>query len=426
VTVAADSRQPVERHRPSQEITWDELAETAPQMVATMRRYLGQLQVSHRPRTVEAYDVTLRIFAMFLLDNDPGLESVAGISRVHIEAFKQWMATPRNRGGRQSSQNTIRQRLGRLRVFFERVIEWGYDDAPIRVPIFTGDMPPVDAPLPKFLDDAQATRLMRTVAAEPDLQRRLIVELLARTGMRVTELCDLEDNCVIQVGDSPWLRIPVGKLHDDRYVPLHPHLIHLVADYRTVRPPTNSGRLLVRPDGRPLERYYVARVVDRIAKRAGVGHVHPHQLRHTLATQAINRGMSLEAIAALLGHKSLAMTLVYARIADRTLADEYQKISHKIEALYQSGQPLPGNLEGPAMRRIRQQHQRMLGNGWCQRPIELDCAFESICETCTYYHTDIEFRLTLQRQQDHARTHGQEKRATLYTSLLGSLDKEQP
>ena len=426
MTVATDSRQPAERHRPSQEITWDELAVTAPQMVATMRRYLGQLQVSHRPRTVEAYDVTLRIFAMFLLDNDPGLESVSGISRVHIEAFKRWMATPRDRGGRQSSQNTIRQRLGRLRVFFERVIEWGYDDVPIRVPIFTGDMPPVDAPLPKFLDDAQATRLMRTVAAEPDPLRRLIVELLARTGMRVTELCDLEDNCVVQVGDSPWLRIPVGKLHDDRYVPLHPHLIHLVADYRTVRPPTNSGRLLVRPDGRPLERYYVARVVDRIAKRAGVGHVHPHQLRHTLATQAINRGMSLEAIAALLGHKSLAMTLVYARIADRTLADEYQKISHKIEALYQSGLPLPGNLEGPTMRRIRQQHQRMLGNGWCQRPIELDCAFESICETCTYYHTDIEFRLTLERQQDHARTHGQEKRATLYTSLLGSLDKEQP
>jgi hypothetical protein len=136
--------------------------------------------------------------------------------------------------------------------------------------------------------------------------------------------------------------------------------------------------------------------------------------------------MSLEAIAALLGHKSLSMTLVYARIADRTLAEEYQQISSKIEALYQTGQPLPSHFEGPAMRRIRQQHQRMLGNGWCQRPIELDCAFESICETCTYYHTDIDFRPTLQRQRDHARTSGQEKRATLYNSLLGSLDKEYP
>jgi site-specific recombinase XerD len=40
--------------------------------------------------------------------------------------------------------------------------------------------------------------------------------------------------------------------------------------------------------------------------------VHPHRLRHTLATQAINRGMRLEAIAALLGHQKMEMTLIYA------------------------------------------------------------------------------------------------------------------
>ena len=60
----------------------------------------------------------------------------------------------------------------------------------------------------------------------------------------------------------------------------------------------------------------------------------PHQLRHTLATQAINRGMPLEAIAALLGHKSMRMTMVYAKIANRTVADEYFKVSEKVEALY--------------------------------------------------------------------------------------------
>jgi site-specific recombinase XerD len=42
----------------------------------------------------------------------------------------------------------------------------------------------------------------------------------------------------------------------------------------------------------------------------------PHALRHTLATQCLNRGMSLEAIAALLGHRSPRMTLIYARISE--------------------------------------------------------------------------------------------------------------
>ena len=65
-----------------------------------------------------------------------------------------------------------------------------------------------------------------------------------------------------------------------------------------------------------------------------MGHIHPHRLRHTLATQAINRGMSLEAIAAMLGHKSMDMTLVYAKIANRTVAQEYFAVAEQVDALY--------------------------------------------------------------------------------------------
>jgi hypothetical protein len=47
-------------------------------------------------------------------------------------------------------------------------------------------------------------------------------------------------------------------------------------------------------------------------------------------------------------------------------------------------------------------HQRMLGNGHCARPVEMDCHFESICESCTFFVTTLEFRPTLQRQRDDA------------------------
>jgi len=43
--------------------------------------------------------------------------------------------------------------------------------------------------------------------------------------MRVGELCGLEADAVTLIGDAHWLRIPLGKLHNDRYVPLRPHLI---------------------------------------------------------------------------------------------------------------------------------------------------------------------------------------------------------
>ena len=49
--------------------------------------------------------------------------------------------------------------------------------------------------------------------------RGLAVELLARTGMRVGELCALEADAVVRIGETHSLRIPVGKLHNDRYIP---------------------------------------------------------------------------------------------------------------------------------------------------------------------------------------------------------------
>jgi hypothetical protein len=128
--------------------------------------------------------------------------------------------------------------------------------------------------------------------------------------------------------------------------------------------------------GRPLPQSRVDHAVLKAAKAAGIDRVSPHQLRHTLATQAINRGRSVEATAALLGHKSLRMTQVYARIADRTVTDEYFSVSENVEALYDQPKVLPADAEGDEMSKLRREmDRRMLGNGYCARPVELDCHF---------------------------------------------------
>ena len=296
----------------------------------------------------------------------------------------------RSRGGRPAI-NTIRHSLGTVRMFLERIIEWGWNDAPVRVPIFAGDIPKKDEPLPKFLDDPTFALFMRAARAEDRPLTRLAVELLARTGMRVGELCSLEADAVVLIGETHWLRIPVGKLHNDRYIPLHPQLVDMLAAWDRT-PGAHAGGWLLANNGAALNRHAVTRMLNRITRSAGLGHVHPHQLRHTVATQAINRGMSIEAIAALLGHRSLDMTMTYARIADRTVADEYFAVTEKVEGLYGAAPTLPADAEGPAMARLRREHHRMLGNGYCTRPIELDCSFEAICEGCTYFATTIEFK----------------------------------
>jgi len=133
---------------------------------------------------------------------------------------------------------------------------------------------------------------------------------------------------------------------------------------------------------------------------------------------------SLVADAGLIGHRSMSMTMTYARIADRTVADEYFAVSEKVEALYDKT-PLPADAEGPNMRRLRREHHRMLGNSYCTRPIELDCAFETICEGCTYFATAVEFRPTLRRQLKDATRKGQTGRQKLYSGLLAGIEEVQ-
>ncbi|MBV8560802.1 MAG: tyrosine-type recombinase/integrase [Acidimicrobiia bacterium] len=268
------------------------LAQPAPaRLVDTIDRYLAQIAVSLRPQSVQSAAGILGRFAAFLAEAHPEVEGAADICRIHIESYKTWIVARPGRRGPTAANATIRAGLSTVRMFFERIIEWGWDDAPARSPIFGGDVPKREEALPKFLDDPTFAAFMRAARAQRRPLTRLVVELLARTGMRVGELCALEADAVVLLGNEHWLRIPVGKLHNDRYIPLHPQLVELLADWTEAASPNDYGLLLVNDRGTrpPLDRFVVARMVNRVAKAAGIGHVHPHQLRHTLATQAINR-----------------------------------------------------------------------------------------------------------------------------------------
>ena len=157
---------------------WEPVTARAPRLGATMLAYLDQLAVSQRPATIQSTDTALRLFAGFVLDHDPKLRSARQVQRRHIEAYKTTLVTPREPDGRRLKNTTVRMRLGMLRLFFERIIEWGWDDSPARCPVFEADLPKVDDPLPKFLDDPSAARFMRA-AADLDPGRRLVVEMLA-------------------------------------------------------------------------------------------------------------------------------------------------------------------------------------------------------------------------------------------------------
>ncbi|MGI8627728.1 MAG: tyrosine-type recombinase/integrase, partial [Geodermatophilaceae bacterium] len=267
---------------------WEQLEPCVPDIVATMRRYLEQIGCVLRPGSVNNADQALRAFAGFLVEAAPEVTSVAQVTRRHIEEYKPWLAKRPGQNKARVTTATLAHRLGTLRMFFVRIDEWSWDEAPVRVPMFPGDLPRQDHPLPKALDDAAAAKLLRTAHNDKRLLVRVTVEVLLRTGLRVGEFTALPDDAIVQIDAAPWLHVPVGKLRDDRYLPLHPQLVTLIDDYRAAHVPAGHPLLLPRENGTGLDRHAVTRILNNVASAAGLGHIHPHQLRHTLATQAIN------------------------------------------------------------------------------------------------------------------------------------------
>jgi integrase len=87
---------------------------------------------------------------------------------------------------------------------------------------------------------------------------------MLRTGLRAGEVCNLTTDAVITMRDGHWLKVPVGKLHNNRYIPPHPQLLELPTDWRS-RHDADATVLLLTRDGTPLTIAHIRRFVAHAA-----------------------------------------------------------------------------------------------------------------------------------------------------------------
>lgn len=162
----------------------------------------------------------------------------------------------------------------------------------------------------------------RLEAAAPTDRDKLIIRLLADTGIRVGELCGLEMDDIITAQDRRAFLKVLGKGSKERLVPISPGLVRSIERYRRARPETRSKHLFVasrrNPQGdyAPLQPSGILQLLRGDAERAGITRrVHPHLLRHSFATEALRRGMNPIQLAQILGHSGLRMIeQVYAHL----------------------------------------------------------------------------------------------------------------
>jgi len=193
-------------------------------------------------------------------------------------------------------------------------------------------------PLPKFLTDEQV-RLLRdefercVAQAEGFRQRRdalldrAAFYLLWQSGLRTGEVEELR----LEDLDLPQKRLMVrkSKALKDRTVFMTDTTVQAVREYLEMRGPGPTEHVFLYRN-QPLCKDLVPARIKTAGQRAGVK-VYPHRLRHTAATQLLNAGCRVTSIQKFLGHKELSTTMIYARVHDQTVADDYYAAMQQIE-----------------------------------------------------------------------------------------------
>lgn len=231
------------------------------------------------------------------------------------------------------SSRTIRRRLSSVAGFFEYLVvrgDCGVAKNPVpRRTISRGAGPQsiglirARQTLPRIIDAESVDRLL---AACRRLRDRAMFEAMLFGGLRRCEVLGLrlED---VRPGERR-LFIAEGKGGRQRIVPVAKRFFDSLARYLAdERPNTNASAVFVVMQGGTrglaLSPAGIDEILTGACRRAGIGSVTCHQLRHTCMTRLREAGMSIEAVQAQAGHRLLETTRMYLHLSDRWLADEY-------------------------------------------------------------------------------------------------------
>ena len=271
--------------------------------------------------TLEAYGRDVEEFLTYC-----GGLALKEISRDDVGDFVQYLG----REGR--SPKTVARKLSAVREFFKFLYtEKDIKDNPA-ADVLT---PKQDRPLPKFLSEDELTRLIAAAkewSGPKGRQMTAMLELMYASGLRVSELVSLPENCINFDRRQVFVR---GKGSKERVVPVAPAAIQAVFDYLEqrdcfIREGRRSIWLFPSKSSRSghISRDTFFKRLKELAVKAGIypSRVTPHVLRHSFATHLLNHNADLRSVQKMLGHESINTTEIYTHILSDKLLETVQKL----------------------------------------------------------------------------------------------------
>jgi len=308
-------------------------------------RYLEFVAGRCRPNTLRATAFDLKTF-FTVVDRDPLAVTSADVFEFLADQRGDRRVVRITDRESRLSARTIARRLSTVSGFYAYLVARG--DTPVMTsPVPRGlstrraagsvtsrTVPLVRVPrtLPKILSPVEVDTLMGALRSWRD---RAMVEAMLLAGLRRCEVLGLRLSD-IHVGDRRVFVVD-GKGGHQRFTPMANRFFSSVGRYLdTERPATDTDRVFVVLKGPRRGCALTAGGLDEVLtgarRRGGLSHGTCHQLRHTCLTRLREAGMSLEAVQAQAGHRSIESTRVYLHLTNDWLAEQYQRAAALIDA----------------------------------------------------------------------------------------------
>jgi integrase len=302
----------------------------------SMRRFLNEQRLCCKASTVAANRSALRSFCRFLCREfcaDRAMQShIALIDRSLLDRYLDDLHRQNLAPYSQVQQFLI------VRKFLAREIDRRTLAASLLRGFDRSRLPVVPDYLPRPLSRETDRLLLDRLRASDDRSAQAFL-LLRLTGLRISELINLSPDCTVTTArNETFLKVPLGKMNNERLVPLCDEAIDIIGKLKTSQAPgpRDPGRLIGFKG--PVHNVYWRLAVQFKRFTADITDQNRsitfHRLRHTYATSLMSGGVSIVSIMKLLGHRRIEMSLRYAQVTPTHLRREYLAALDALELQY--------------------------------------------------------------------------------------------
>jgi site-specific recombinase XerD len=295
--------------------------------------YIEHLEVEggRSAKTAENYTLYLGRFVEF--SNDIVVDKIT--SEI-IRKYRLWLNRYKNDNESELATITQSYHLIALRGFLAYLSKRDITSlGPEKI-----ELPKVSRKQVTFLHYDEVARMLNSIAldSEQGLRDRAIIELLFSSGLRVSELANLNRDHVNTKRREFMVR---GKGQKDRPVFIGAATALRVEDYLSSRldnlPPlflsySRNNAISNGGDYRRLTTRSIQRIINKYARLTGITkHVSPHTMRHSFATDLLMNGADLRSVQSMLGHSNISTTQIYTHVTDEHLREVYEKFHSDTE-----------------------------------------------------------------------------------------------